>query len=97
MADDLYRKMVVQNVTAEQAKVFKYPSVGTVLSVTSYEPGTKAMIVAYAMSEDTKAADQVAIQDAISAAITAACGKGYDVFETIQKGEKLTTAADALK
>lgn len=98
-ADDFYRKMELTNVTTECAT-----SVGSGVDVDGlgsylieYNTTDKKLIFSYAMSEKVDSEKRQAIRDGIAAALTTACGKGYEKFETIQKGEKLTTAKDLKK
>jgi hypothetical protein len=98
-ADDMYRTMVLSNVNAECAQSFiqNIDLRGVAISSVDYSPSTKSMRLSYAMGEKTDEAERQAIRDRFRDKMVASCGKGYDVFETIQKGEKLTTAADAVK
>lgn len=98
-ADDFYRSMELTGITEECAT-----SVGSGVNVDGlgsylieHIPKDKKLVFSYAMSEKFSSEKRQAIRDGIAAALTAACGKGYEKFETIQKGEKLTTAKDLKK
>lgn len=94
-AADEYRKMTVVGATIECAKSFSASGTGATMLSVAFSGTKKELVVSYAMPGDTTDAERQAIRDKIKAEILAACGKAPDEFVTIQKGEKLTTAADS--